>query len=179
MIRLFLFIFLFPTLVFADARVNDLQALVPGMIDFIESRGVNSYNGAPYPKILIRNEKEICTGAYGKPMDVCDIAGYYNDDTNEIYIRDKHTQYMSEDRFYEVVLVHELVHFLQYFDGTWQEVNCKQELEAHAYEVQDAFVDLYGIDPVQKTDPLFALLSSMCPRNNPMMFHQQHLHGGD
>ena len=39
----------------ADARVNDLQALVPGMIDFIESRGVNSYNGAPYPKILIRN----------------------------------------------------------------------------------------------------------------------------
>ena len=177
--KTFLLALLFPTLVLADARVNELQALIPGMIDFIESRDVNSYKGDPYPEIYIVNEKDVCTGAYGKPMEVCDIAGYYNDDTNEIFIRDEPTQYMSNDRFQEVVLVHELVHFLQYHDGTWQKVQCRQELEAHAYEIQDAYVDLYGIDPVQKTDPLFALLSSMCPRHNQMMFHQQHLHGGD
>ena len=178
MIRVFLFTLFFPIMVFADARVNDLEALMPGMIDFIVSRGVNNYNGDPYPKLYIVNEQKVCTGAYGKPMDICDIAGYYNDDTNEIFIRDKPTKNMTEDRFQEVVLVHELVHFLQYHDGTWQKVTCKQELESHAYEVQDAYVDLYGIDPQQKIDPLFGLLSSMCPRANPMLFHQ-HLHGGD
>lgn len=171
--RLFLLAFLFPTIVLADARVNELQALVPGMIDFIESRGVNSYKGDTYPQIYIVNEQDVCTGAYGKPVDTCDIAGYYNDDTNEIYIRDEPTENMSEDRFQEVILVHELVHFLQYFDGTWQKVECKQELEAHAYEVQDAYVDLYGIDPEQKIDPLFGLLSSMCPKKNLMFYHEQ------
>lgn len=178
MIKVFLFTLLLPTIVFADARVNYLQALVPNMIDFITDKGVNSYDGTPYPKIYIENEQEICTGAYGKPVDTCDIAGYYNDDTNEIYLRDKPTLHMSDDRFQEVVLVHELVHFLQYHDGTWKEVECKQELEIHAYEVQDAYVDLHGIDPKQKIDPLFGLLSSMCPKANPMLFHQ-HLHGGD
>jgi len=163
----------------ANEKINYLETLVPGMIDFITSRGVNSYNGAPYPQIYIVNEQEICTGAYGKPTDTCDIAGYYNDDTNEIFIRNKPTQHMSEDRFQEVVLVHELVHFLQYHNGTWQKVTCRQELELHAYEIQDVYVDLYGIDPKQKIDPLFGILSSMCPRSNPMFFHQQHLHGGD
>tara|TARA_B100000965_G_C19364412_1_gene657442 strand:- start:119 stop:655 length:537 start_codon:yes stop_codon:yes gene_type:complete len=177
--KIFLLALIFPTLVFADARVNDLQALMPGMIDFIESRGVNSYKGDTYPQIYIVNEQDVCTGAYGKPVDTCDIAGYYNDDTNEIYIRDEPTENMSEDRFMEVVLVHELVHFLQYFDGTWQEVECKQQLEMHAYEVQDAYVDLYGIDEQQKIDPLFAIISSMCPQHSPNMFNQQHLHGGD
>ena len=86
---------------------------------------------------------------------------------------------MTEDRFQEVVLVHELVHFLQYHDGTWQKVQCRQELELHAYEIQDVYVDLYGIDIKQKIDPLFGILSSMCPKSNPMFFHQQHLHGGD
>lgn len=171
--RLFLLALLFPTLVLADARVNELKALVPGMIDFITSRGVNSYNGDTYPKIYIVNEQQVCSGAYGKPIDTCDIAGYYNDDTNAIYIRDEPTQHMSSDRFQEVVLVHELVHFLQYYDGTWQKVQCKQELEMHAYEVQDAYVDLYGIDPKQKIDPLFGMLSSMCPQKNLMFHHEQ------
>ena len=170
MIRVVLFTLFFPIAVLADARVNDLQALVPGMIDFIESRGVNSYNGAPYPKILIANEKEICTGAYGKPMDVCDIAGYYNDITNTIYIRDKPSRYMTDDRFQEVVLVHELVHFLQNFSGTYQEVECKQQLEVDAYEVQGLYIDLMGIDPKQKPDPLFAVISSLCPSKWPLFF---------
>ena len=170
--KTFLLALLFPTLVLADARVNELQALIPGMIDFIESRDVNSYKGDPYPEIYIVNEKDVCTGAYGKPMEVCDIAGYYNDDTNEIFIRDEPTQYMSNDRFQEVVLVHELVHFLQYFNGVYEEVECRQNLEELAYDVQDYYIDLMGIDPQQKVDGLFGIISSLCPGKS--LFMEEH-----
>ena len=80
---------------------------------------------------------------------------------------------MTDDRFMEVVLVHELVHFLQYHDGTYEKVDCRQNLEMPAYEVQDAYIELHGIDDEQKADPLFALISSMCPNQHPLMFHHE------
>ena len=172
--RIILFLLLlYPTVVQADPKINYLNTLVPNMIDFIRDKTEYKYNGDPYPEIFIVDEKSVCTGAYGKPVETCDIAGYYNDDTNEIYIREQPTQYMTDDRFMEVVLVHELVHFLQYHDGTYEKVECRQNLEMPAYEVQDAYIELHGIDDEQKADPLFALISSMCPNQHPLMFHHE------
>jgi len=165
MIRVFLFILLFPTLVFADARVSHLQALVPGMVEFIEEHTDHVYGGWDYPDIIINEQKEICAGVYLDPRPQCDVAGYYNDDTNTVYIRDTPTQHMVEDRFFEVVLVHELVHFLQYHDGTYLEVTCRRQLEKDAFMIQEKFVKLENIDPKQAPDPLFALLVSSCPRD--------------
>ena len=99
---------------------------------------------------------------------IFDIAGYYNEINNTIYIRNTPTQHMVEDRFFEVVLVHELVHFLQYHDGTYDIVPCRKKLEEHAFEVQDKFVKAHGIDPQQAPDPLFSLLVSQCrDQSNP------------
>ena len=37
---------------------------------------------------------------------------------------------MVEENFYEVVLIHELVHYLQYHSGYYDVVECKQQLES-------------------------------------------------
>jgi len=151
-------------------RENYLTAIMPNMIDFITEVTDLQNNGYPLPKIIIENEKLICAGAYLEPRDTCEIAGYYDDEKNNIHIRDTPTMYMVEDRFQEVVLVHELVHFLQYYEGVYEQVECRQNLEELAYEVQEKYIDLMGIDPQQKVDGLFAIISSLCPHKHPILF---------
>ncbi len=160
---------LYPSVVFS----HSLEKQMPNFLQFIEDNSLYEYKNTPLPEIIIVNEKDVCTGAYGKPVDTCDIAGYYNHDTNQIYIRNEPTQYMVQDRFQEVVLLHELVHYLQYMDGTFEIVECRQNLEIHAYNLQELFVDSEGIDEQQKPDPLFALITSMCPNQHPLMFHTE------
>ena len=177
MIRLvLLFLIILPCSVFANDRVAYLKAIMPNMIDFITDVSDYEYKGYPYPDIVIDNAKDICEGAYMREIDDvdnCDIAGYYNDDTNTIHIRNEPTRYMTDDRFQEVILLHELVHFLQKFSGTYEEVECKQNLEEDAYTIQELYIDLMGIDPKQKPDPLFAIVSSLCPNKYPLFFNEE------
>ena len=170
MIRLIIFLVMFPTAIFASERENYLKAIMPNMVDYITEVTDLEYKGYPLPNILVEEEKLICEGAYFEPRETCDIAGYYDDEKNSIHIRDTPTLYMSDDRFQEVVLIHELVHFLQYFNGRYEEVECRQNLEELAYDVQDKYIDLHGIDPIQKVDGLFAIISSLCPHKHPILF---------
>jgi len=160
----------------ANERVAYLNAIMPNMIGFITDVSDYEYKGYPYPNIVIDNAKDVCEGAYMREVEnieLCDIAGYYNDDTNTIHIRDTPTRYMTDDRFQEVILLHELVHFLQKFSGTYEEVECKQNLEEDAYRVQSLYVDLMGIDEQQKPDALFAIISALCPSQHPLLFNSE------
>ena len=152
---------------------HSLEKRMPEFIEFIEANSLYEYNNTPLPEIIIATEKEICGEIYIPPREICDVAGYYNDETNEIYIRNDPTQYMVDDRFQEVILMHELVHYLQYMDGTHQVVACRQNLEIDAYNLQELFIDTEGIDPKQKPNQLFAMISSMCPNQHPLMFHSE------
>lgn len=161
--------------VLANDRVSYLKAIMPNMIDFITEVTDYEYKGYPYPNIVIDNAKDVCEGAYMREIEFveeCDIAGYYNDETNTIHIREEPTRYMTDDRFQEVILLHELVHFLQKFSGTYETVECKQNLEEDAYMVQSMYVDLMDIDEQQKPDPLFAIISSLCPDKYPLFFNE-------
>ena len=177
MIRLLLILqIIFTSSAIANERVNYLTAIMPNMLAFISDVTEYENKGYPLPEIVIVNAKDVCEGAYMREMDDvedCDIAGYYNDDTNTIYIRDTPTRYMSEDRYQEVVLVHELVHFLQKFSGTYETIECKQALETDAYNVQSLYIDLMGIDEKNKPDPLFAIISAMCPSQKNMLFFEE------
>ena len=177
MIRLLLILqIIFTSSAIANERVNYLTAIMPNMLGFISDVTEYENKGYPLPEIVIVNAKDVCEGAYMREMDDvedCDIAGYYNDDTNTIYIRDTPTRYMSEDRYQEVVLVHELVHFLQKFSGTYETIECKQALETDAYNVQSLYIDLMGIDEKNKPDPLFAIISAMCPSQQNMLFFEE------
>tara|TARA_B100000575_G_C22936621_1_gene542428 strand:+ start:177 stop:803 length:627 start_codon:yes stop_codon:yes gene_type:complete len=142
------------------------------MIKFIEDNSNLKYDDSDLPDVVVQNAEQICTGAYLKPMKECDIAGFYDDEQNIIYIRDGPTRYMVEDGFFETVLIHELVHFLQKINGVYEIVECKANLEADAFRIQDDYIDSVGIDETNKNDPLFSIFASMCRGQMPMLGEQ-------
>ena len=142
------------------------------LIRFIEEHSELEYDGSPLPDIKIATQQEMCEVLFEEVPDPCHIAGYYNDDTNEIFIGDKPTEHMVEEGFYEAVLIHELVHFLQKINGVYETIECRAKLEADAFKIQDLYIDTVGIDETNKNDPLFAMLASMCQSNLPMLSEQ-------
>ncbi len=149
---------------------QSLESKIHDMIEFIESYTELEYDGSELPSIHIVSEKQVCQNVYVPPRDVCDVAGYYDHANNNIFITDKPTKFMVDDRYHEVVLVHELVHFLQYTNGIYETIECKQALERDGFMIQDRYVEENNIDPQNAPDALFALVASMCPSMNPMLF---------
>ena len=134
------------------------------LIGFIENNSDYSYTGTPLPTVQVMSNESICKEF--KLTYPCDIAGYYDNRTDTIAIATKPTGGMVEENFYEVVLIHELVHYLQYHNGYYDVVECKQQLESDAFRLQDEYIDHMGYDPANKNDPLFALMASMCRGQN-------------
>lgn len=61
------------------------------------------------------------------------------------------------------VLVHELVHFIQYQQGEHDQTACLNALEKDAYEVQALYMETHGIP--KNFDKLTVALRSMCWEN--------------
>lgn len=65
------------------------------------------------------------------------------------------------------ILVHEMVHALQYGAGVRESARCVGELERDAYDTQKAFLRALGHDDPHEamdTNPLAVALISQCPR---------------
>lgn len=155
-----LFFILIGTAVVAD--INEADSIK--IIDWLTENSKYEYNGEELPDVVFETIPDMCKVLYpnGVP-DPCEIAGYYNNDTNTIYIADTPTTHMVEEGYKEAVLVHELVHFLQWINGEYDKVACRQELEKDAFKLQDQYIDEYGLPEENQNDPLFALLVSNCP----------------
>ena len=78
------------------------------LIGFIENNSDYSYTGTPLPTVQVMSNESICKEF--KLTYPCDIAGYYDNRTDLIVIATTPTGGMVEENFYEVVLIHELVH---------------------------------------------------------------------
>ncbi len=61
------------------------------------------------------------------------------------------------------VIVHELVHFIQYQRGMQDRVECLNALERDAYEVQALYMEAHGVE--KNFDKLTVALRSMCWEN--------------
>lgn len=131
-------------------------------IKFIEANTELVYNNEPLPTLHRGSHEELCKVLYDPAPENCDVAGYYNDETNQIWIANTPTKHMVEEGFVDVVIVHELVHFLQRNNGVYESVKCRRELEADAYKVQDLFVIENGLPDKQRPDPLFSMIASRC-----------------
>ena len=130
------------------------------MITFIEDNTDLVYKGDTLPVVKIKTQKEMCEILFDVVPEPCHIAGYYNDETNEIVIGDKPTIHMVKEKFREVILVHELVHFLQKTNGVYETIECRRALEQDAFKIQELYVDANDINPLQKPDPLFSMVIS-------------------
>ena len=160
-----LFFFITPVYATTDDVMLD-------MIEFIEKNSKYEYNNEKLPYVQIRTIDELCQAVY--PPDVyesikddCAIAGYYDHNLNAIFIADESGPYMVDEGFIETVLLHELVHYLQYLNGEDEKVKCMRELEIDAFLLQDDYVLHKGYPEEQRPDPLFAAIVSTCPSNDP------------
>jgi hypothetical protein len=140
------------------------------MIEYIEQNSSYTYSGERLPFVEIREPGEVYLGLMGEPMPedaTVFPAGYFDHNMNTIYISSEPGPYMVEEGFIEIVLFHELVHFLQYENGTYETIECKNALERDAYKLHAQYVDDMGYPEEQKPDPFFAAIVSMC-NEHPM-----------
>jgi len=154
-------------LLISTPALADTSATMLEMIDFIVERTDLEYNGESLPSIEIKTPQQLCEDVYSvavlAEMETCSIAGYYNDHTSVIIISNTPVGNMVLTGFFEVVLIHELVHYLQFLNNVHLKVECRQKLEADAYRIQREYVEHMGLPVEQKPNPLFTLFASMCP----------------
>ena len=160
-------IFIIILLLISTPALADSSEIMLKMINFIVERTDLEYNGEPLPGIEIKSPQQLCEGAYPPAvlaeMKTCSIAGYYNNDTSVIFISNVPVGKMVSNGFFEVVLVHELVHYLHFLNDIHLQVKCKNQLEVDAYRIQREYIEYMSLPSEQKPDPFFALLISMCP----------------
>lgn len=132
------------------------------MIEWIENNSKYKYNGEKLPWIEIRTQEEICAVLYEEPPKDCIAIAYYDHNLNAIFLSPDPIGQMVQEKFIEVVLFHELVHFLQYLNGEDENVQCKNALELDAYKLQDKYVEEMGWLEEQRPNMLFAYLVSSC-----------------
>ena len=151
--------FVFP----AFASSNEIML---EMINFITERTNYKYQGEPLPFIELRSTEELCQAVYTPEtlelIGECSIAGYYDFLLRTIFIATESGPYMVDEYFLETVLVHELVHYLQYLNDAHSTVKCRNALEADAYRIQKEYVEFMDYPEEQKPDPLFAMFISNC-----------------
>jgi len=141
------------------------------MIAYIENNSKYTYSNQQLPTIAFKSIDELCRDVYTpetyeQVKDECSVAGYYDNYNNIIYIANQPTLYMVEQNYIEVVLFHELVHYLQYLHKEEDIVACKNELERDAYLLQNQYIDDMNYPERQKIDLFFAMVVSTCLSGN-------------
>lgn len=86
------------------------------------------------------------------------LIAVYRDDSRTIYVSERVDLASAAG---QAVLVHELVHFLQYEQGMEHTVPCTQALERDAYTIQAAYMSAHGLKP--EFDNFTVAVRSMCP----------------
>jgi Zn-dependent peptidase ImmA (M78 family) len=95
------------------------------------------------PRILKVNKTQIAQIAFGRTLpaaidpDTLGIKGLYNFNNRTIYILDNLDLSVEGDR---AILLHELVHYLQYRYGDDKGAECKNELEKLAYRLEAEYL---------------------------------------
>jgi hypothetical protein len=118
--------------------------LVSGLLGWINQHSSFEYDIDTLPKIKKVSSKQIAEVAFGGKLpkavnpDNLQIFGLYNFNEKAVYLLDSIDLDTDEGKG---ILLHELVHFLQYQTGLDDNVKCKNELESLAYVLEAKFLD--------------------------------------
>ena len=149
--------------ILAYLPVNADETKMLAMIDYITRNSKYEYKDQTLPSVAIKTTEQMCKDLFlDEVPDPCHIAGYFEHEANRIFIADKPLESMNGKGFYDSVLIHELVHFLQYVNGEYKKVSCRRELERDAFKIQDDYIDDFNLSEKLHNDPLFAIMASMC-----------------
>ena len=125
------------------APFNDQNELIGNLLNWINSHSSYAYTLDEMPMVKRASTKEIAQVAFGKELpkaldlNTLQIFGLYNFNEKAIYL---HDSIDLETEKGKAILLHELVHFLQYEYGQDKEVKCKNELESLAYLLEAKYL---------------------------------------
>lgn len=121
--------------------------MTPEMCAALLSWAVN-LSGYPHPGqcpevVAVQHatmEQMACTG------HKCKVLGWYPGSGHTVYLDTAMEQNLSTNVYATSILVHELVHYLQWVNRKLDDFNCEIALtaEREAYKVQRKYVDSYG-----------------------------------
>lgn len=128
---------------FNIADYHSEDELISGLIGWINDHSSFDYKVDDLPTIKKVSSRQIAKTAYGGKLpkavnpDTLKIYGLYNFNEKAVYILDSLDLESTEG---VGILLHELVHFLQYQHGHDEKVKCKNELESLAYILEAQFL---------------------------------------
>jgi len=128
---------------------NTESELAAGLLGWINSHSSFTYDIDNIPDIKKVSSKEIAEVAFGGELpkavnpDTLQIFGLYNFNDGAVYLLDSIDLDTDEGKG---ILLHELVHYLQYQTGVDKDAQCKNELESLAYVLEAKFLDAHDHD---------------------------------
>ncbi len=123
---------------------NTQEELVSGLLGWINSHSTFQYDIDNIPSIKKVDAKQIAEVAFGGELPAAidaeslNIFGLYNFNEKTVYLLDTIDLETQEGKG---ILLHELVHYLQYQTGIDQNAKCKNELESLAYVLEAKFLE--------------------------------------
>jgi|APSaa5957512535_1039671.scaffolds.fasta_scaffold20243_4 hypothetical protein len=122
--------------------------LASELLNWINQHSSFDYSVDQIPKVKTVNARKIAAIAFGGALpkavnpENLKIFGLYNFKEKTIYILE--TIDLNTEKG-KAILLHELVHYIQYQSGKDKLVNCIKELEPKAYEIEEAYLNKHGI----------------------------------
>jgi hypothetical protein len=120
--------------------------LVSGLLGWINDHSSFKYEFDKIPEVKKVSARQIAEVAFGGKLpkavnpDNLQIFGLYNFNEGAVYLLDSIDLDTDEGKG---ILLHELVHFLQYQSGMDDNVKCKNELESLAYVLEAKFLEAH------------------------------------
>ncbi len=128
------------------------------------------YAGTDLPGIEYADAAEMKAMVFGRRAAVTqhEVVGVYDDDLNILFLP---RNFDPGDVEHQAILVHELVHYLQFHrirSGTTAEPTCRNRLEPEAYRLQNQWLLKHGRQPAYPEWQI--LLLGSCPED--WMLHE-------
>ncbi|MFQ6021397.1 MAG: DUF6647 family protein [Acidiferrobacterales bacterium] len=142
-----------------------MKELTVAMLMWISGHSPLAYDGSHVPDVISVPQGTLVQIFYqgnvprGPDINNISVAGVYNPRDGTIYLLDDVDLTTIEGR---AVLVHELVHYLQYRHGFDKAVSCVRKLEPTAYAAQAEYLAQHGRAPA--FNDIHILLVSTCWR---------------
>ncbi len=140
-----------------------MKELTIALLMWISSHTPMTYDGAHFPNVVTVPHERLVHILYkgdlpqGLDPEIVSVAGLYNFHDGNIYLLEDEDLTTIEGR---AVLIHELVHYLQYYHGIDKQVECMRELEPAAYAAQAKFLAQH--DQEAPFNDMHVLLVSAC-----------------
>ena len=140
-----------------------MKELTIALLMWISSHTPMTYDGSHFPNVAAVPHEQLVHILYegdvpqGLDLETVSVAGLYNFRDGNIYLLEDEGLTTIEG---QAVLIHELVHYLQYYHGIDKQVGCMRELESAAYAAQAEFLAQHGKE--SPFNDMHVLLVSAC-----------------